>query len=183
MDDKLIPGLLVAMPNLQDPYFQKSVILLCEYHAESAFGVIINRPSSVTIKDIFVEDIPILGKQTTQVLVGGPVQPEFLWTIHSADYKGENTTTISSKLSLSPVQDLIGAMAEDKGPQQFHFGCGYAGWGPGQLDRELREGAWWLTPLSDDLVLDMPYDSRWEAAMKTIGIDPQLTSFFATGEA
>lgn len=183
MDEKLIPGLLVAMPNLQDPYFQKSVILLCEYTSESAFGVIINRPSSVMVKDIFVDEVPLNHSESIPVLVGGPVQPEFLWSIHSTDFKGSSTTPISRKMALSPLQDLLGALANTDPPQKFHFGCGYAGWGPGQLDSELREGAWWLTPLHESLVLELPYESRWEAALKAIGIDPQLTTFFSTGEA
>lgn len=183
MDDKLIPGLLVAMPNLQDPYFQKSVILLCEFNSESAFGVVINRPSSVMIRDIFVEDVPIKTDQSLPVLVGGPVQPEFLWAIHSNDLSGEHSTRVNNRFSLTPVQELIGVLTEDLSPKHLHLGCGYAGWGPGQLDQELREGAWWLTPLSDHLILDMDYGERWEAALKTIGLDPQLTSFPSTGEA
>lgn len=183
MEDKLVPGLLVAMPNLQDPYFQKSVILLCEYDSESAFGVVINRPSSVMVKDIFVEDIKLPHSENLPVLVGGPVQPEFLWAIHSSDYRSESSTHISPKMTLSPVQELLNHTLANVGPQKFHLGCGYAGWGPGQLDKELREGAWWLTPLQDELVLQLPYEQRWVAALESIGIDPNTTSFFSPGEA
>ena len=183
LDEKLTPGLLVALPNLKDPYFQKTVILLCDYNEQSAFGVVINRPSNVRIKDIFEECQELPKALDRPILVGGPVQPEVLWAIHSGDFEGETTTRVNPAISMSSVQELISALGKGTGPALTHMGCGYAGWGPGQLDRELREGAWWLAPMDTDLVMKTPYDHRWQTVLRSIGLDPARTSFYETGEA
>ncbi|CAM2066079.1 UPF0301 protein J3U87_20435 [Sulfidibacter corallicola] len=177
------PSLLVAMPNLRDPYFQKTVVLLCDYTQESAFGVVINRPSPVKVKDIIADQHVLRSDVNTPILVGGPVQPEFLWAVHSPDFVGKSTTEMDFRIHMSSILEVLNALAEGHGPTTYHLGCGYAGWGPGQLSNEIKEGAWWLTPVDIDLVLKMPYTRRWEAVLANIGINPETTSFFQTGEA
>ncbi len=175
--EELAPGLLVAMPSLKDPYFEKTVILLCNYTAESAFGLVVNNPSSIRIKDIIVSDLEFKEDLTAPLLLGGPVQQESLWAIHSRDFSCETTSQVSPAICISGIHEVLGALARQEGPSQYHLGCGYAGWSPGQLDREIEEGAWWLTSLETEFVLDMPYGERWEAILKKIGIDP-LSSFY-----
>ena len=181
LDEQTLPGLLVAMPSLKDSYFEKTVILLCNYTAESAFGLVINKPSSIQIKDIIASNVEGKDTLTEPLLMGGPVQQESLWTIHSNDFEGETTSNISETLGISAIHEVLHAVFEQEGPQHYLLGCGYAGWAPGQLDREIEEGAWWLTALELEFVLELPYEERWEALVKKIGIDP-LEGFFASGE-
>ena len=171
------------MPTLSDPFFQKSVILLCDYTRDTAFGMVINRPSTIRMGDIILDQNTKLDHLNCPILVGGPVQPEFFWAIHSSDFADVSTTKVDLTISMSSVQEVLAGVSRGDGPETFHLGFGYAGWGPGQLDREIREGAWWVAPLNTDLVLKMPYNQRWEAVLQSIGIDPCTTSFFTTGEA
>jgi len=183
MNEIETPSLLVSMPNLNDPFFQKAVILLCDYTPETAFGMIINRPSGLQIKDILVDVEAFSGDLEHPILVGGPVQPELLWAIHSADFNDDTTTQVGSDVHMSSVHEVLEGLSRGTGPRFYHLGSGYAGWGPGQLDGELREGAWWVAPLNDDLILELPYERRWETVLSRIGIDPNTTSFFTPGEA
>ncbi|MBF0287875.1 MAG: YqgE/AlgH family protein [SAR324 cluster bacterium] len=179
--EELTPGLLVAMPSLKDPYFEKSVILLCNYTPESAFGLVVNNPSSIRIKDIIVSDLEFKDNLNSPLLLGGPVQQESLWAIHSEDFSCDTTSQVSPDISISGIHEVLGALAREEGPNHYHLGCGYAGWAPGQLDREIEEGAWWLTSLETEFVLDIPYSERWESILKKIGIDP-LSSFYESND-
>lgn len=183
MDPIQTPVLLVSMPNLNDPFFGKTLILLCDYTQESAYGMVINRPSNLTLRDILVEPGHFKGDLDHPILVGGPVQPELLWAIHSRDYQGDSTTVLQGDLAMSSVQDVLQSISEGNGPKHFHLGSGYAGWGAGQLDQEITEGSWWVADVDDALVLTMDYEARWNTVLQNIGIDPNTTSFFAPGEA
>ncbi len=182
MNEELTPGLLVAMPSLKDPYFEKTVILLCNYTQESAFGLVINNPSSIQIKDILSEQFEAKEELTNPLLLGGPVQPESLWAIHSSDFTGNTTSKVTATIHISSIQEVLSALVQGEGPHYYHLGCGYAGWGEEQLDREIQEGAWWLTELDVNLVLEMPYSERWENILQQIGIDPFTTSFLKNAE-
>ncbi len=182
-NEPLTPGLLVSMPNLNDPYFQKSVILLCDYTEETAFGVVINRPSPICIRDILTEDADLDADENSPILIGGPVQPELLWALHSTDFEGQSTTKLDVTVSLSSVQDVLTGIAEGRGPHTYQLGFGYAGWGPGQLDQELQEGAWWVAPMDAELVLHMPFNRRWETVLQRLGINPFMTSYSDPGQA
>ncbi len=183
MNASLAPGLLVSMPNLNDPYFQKSVILLCEYTDESAFGVVINRPSHIQIQDLLAGDQKLLDVIDVPFLVGGPVQPEFLWSVHTPDFQGESTTVVDIGVHMTSAQEILISLSEGDGPERYHLGFGYAGWGPGQLDRELRDGAWWVAPIDPQLILEMDYLIRWNKVLKDLGIDPLAANFGSTGLA
>jgi putative transcriptional regulator len=180
-EEDLTPGLLVAMPALKDSYFEKTVILLCNYTEESAFGLVINNPSSIRIKDIIASDLKFKDDLTAPLMLGGPVQQESLWAIHSHEFSCDTTSEVSPAISISAIHEVLSAIARKEGPGKYLLGCGYAGWAPGQLDREIEDGAWWLTPLETKFVLEMPFDERWDEILKQIGIDP-LSSFFHSGE-
>lgn len=176
------PALLVSMPNLNDPYFQKTVILLCDYTQEHAYGMVINRPSTLQAEEILADTSQFIRPVEGPLLVGGPVSPEFMWSLHSEDFQEPGTTRLG-KVCMSPIQEVLRGISCGGGPQKYLLGSGYAGWGAGQLDRELTEGAWWIAPLDPDLILETPYDQRWETVLHTLGIDPVATCFSATGEA
>jgi len=179
-DKGYAPAILVAMPSLKDSFFEKSVILLCDYSIEGALGFVINNPSSVNIKDILSGDLSIKDSLNTPLLFGGPVEQEYLWTIHSQDFKSKSTKQVTSSICLSGIYEVLGAISKNEGPEKFHMGCGYAGWGPGQLDLEIERDSWWLAKIETELVLKMDYSHRWDFVLNQIGIDP-LSGYFNNG--
>ncbi len=178
-----VPGLLVALPGLQDGYFEKSVVLLCNYDAQGAFGLVVNQPASAQVREILAdESLHENPAFACPLLLGGPVQQsQMFWAVHGPDYETEATTAISEQLRLSSAQEVIRALAEDRGPSQYLLGCGYSGWGAEQLDREIQEETWWLGPLDAEVVMDLEYEQRWESALHSIGIDPFTASFVKAG--
>ena len=104
-----------------------------------------------------------------------------LFGLHSSDFSVEETTVLSPKINLSSAQDVLYSLATGQEVRSYHFGSGYAGWGAGQLDREIQEESWWLGPLDELLVLDLDYEMRWETTMDNLGFDPLTTAFSQTG--
>ncbi len=166
------PSLLVAMPGL-DGYFKHSIILLCDYTQKSASGFVINIPTPFLIKDVLKSDIDC--KIESPLLLGGPVQSDFFWSLHSNDFCDENTALITPKLSLSPLQVVVDAILKNQGPKEYHFGCGYAGWGENQLDDEIKQGAWWLTDIDYNIAFEIQHQQRWLRLMQSLGIDPDVS--------
>ncbi len=160
------------MPNLQDPYFSKTVILLCNYDQDGAFGLVMNQPSTLQVKEVLTDAFKDHPAFEVPLLVGGPVQPESFWAVHTNDFEGESTSRLSPGLNLSAAPDVLKALIEDHGPSQYHLGCGYAGWGAKQLDHEIEDESWWLGPLEQDLLLSLDYPARWETLLQRWGIDP-----------
>ncbi len=175
------PAILVAMPSLKDSFFEKTVILLCDYSEEGALGFVINNPSSVSIKDILSGDLSIKNSLSIPLLFGGPVEQERLWTIHSQDFKSKTTTKVTPTIYLSDIYEVLSAVSKNEGPEKFHMGCGYAGWSAGQLDQEIERDSWWLADINTELVLEMDYSQRWDFVLNQIGIDP-LSSYFSIGD-
>jgi len=176
-----VPGILVAMPALKDTFFNKSVILLCRYDEEGAFGLVMNHPTPTLVKEILPQEMQENVPDNIPLLLGGPVQPESFWAVHSPDFSAEETTILSPKINLSSAQDVLDSLSNGNEVQSYHFGCGYAGWGAGQLDREIQEESWWLGPLDELLLLDLEYDLRWEKTMNNLGFDQLTTTFSQTG--
>ena len=176
-----VPGILVAMPTLRDTYFEKSVILLCSYDAEGAFGLVMNHPSTTQVKDVLSEELQENAVFDIPLLVGGPVQPESFWAVHSADFSVEETTILSPKINLSSAHDILSPLAAGHTVESYQFGSGYAGWAAGQLDREIQEESWWLGPLDESLLLDLDYELRWDKTMENLGFDLLTTTFSQTG--
>jgi len=176
-----IPGILIAMPTLDNTYFEKSIILLCNYNAEGAFGLIMNRPSSTKVKEILSPELNSNNTFNVPVLIGGPVEPDSFWAIHTSDISIEETTSISKKINLSSAKNLLSTLAAGQKVQSYQFGIGYSGWGPGQLDREINEESWWLGPLDESILIDIEYELRWEKTMESLGFDLLTTTFSQTG--
>ena len=176
-----VPGILVAMPAIKDTFFNKSVILLCRYDEEGAFGLVMNRPTTTLVKEILTEEMQENVAADIPLLLGGPVQPESFWAVHSSDFSVEETTVLSPKINLSSAQDVLYSLANGQDVRSYHIGYGYAGWGAGQLDWEIQEESWWLGPLDELLLLDLDYKLRWETTMDNLGFDPLTTAFSQTG--
>jgi putative transcriptional regulator len=171
IEGKHKPQILVAMPSLKDGYFDKSVILLCEYNESGAMGFVINSPSTTSVDDLLCE-LGLNGhpSQNKPIMIGGPVQPELCWVVHTADYAGRSTTPLGSSLALSAAQEVLTSITEGAAPRDYLLGVGYAGWGPGQLDREIEQEAWWLAELDPLAILSMTCDDRWEQVMEQLGL-------------
>ena len=151
------PGILVSMPALKDSYFEKTVILLCSYDHEGAFGLVMNHPSNALVKDFLSEDIKENDVFNIPILVGGPVQPDSFWAVHTSDFSVEETTVISPNINLSSAQDLLVPLSKGQVVESYQFGSGYAGWSAGQLDREIQEESWWLGPLDENILFETEF--------------------------
>tara|TARA_Y100001970_G_C14189975_1_gene834770 strand:- start:1129 stop:1680 length:552 start_codon:yes stop_codon:yes gene_type:complete len=181
MTESEIPGILVAMPSLENTYFEKSIILLCNYNAEGAFGLVMNRPSPTKVHELVSSELKNKEVFNTPILLGGPVEPNSFWSIHSSEISIQDTTKISEKLNLSSAQEILSFLSKGHQISSYQFGIGYSGWGPGQLDREINEESWWLAPLNESVLIDIEYDLRWEKTMENLGFDLLNTTFSQTG--
>jgi putative transcriptional regulator len=160
--------LLISEPYLPDPNFQRTVILLCEYNEEGAFGFVLNRPSEVTLNEI----IEVNSTFKEQVFVGGPVQHDTLHFLHTASEYLSGGTEVYDRLfwggdfeQLTSLIDTGQAINED-----FRFFVGYSGWGPQQLDVEIEENSWILAPpLDSSKILSTPADDLWQVVLKNLG--------------
>lgn len=165
---------LIAMPSLADPNFSRTVTLLCEHTNEGALGVVINRALSISLGEIF-EQLDIDPRQARNsdapVYQGGPVQVENGFVLHEPIGDWESTMPVSDTLGLSTSQDILHAIAEDRGPDNWLVTLGYAGWGPGQLEQELSNNAWLNGPADNNIVFRLPEEQRWQAAATKLGVD------------
>jgi len=181
-EHSLAGQLLVAMPNLGDPNFDHTVTFVCEHSAEGALGITINRPLGMELGAVFEQlqidnDAPSLINQP--VLCGGPVQTGRGFVLHEAALDWEATTEVAPAIFVTTSQDILTDMAAGKGPKRTLMALGYAGWGAGQLDEEIRENAWLTVPASAQLVFDTPLEKRWRAAAESIGINLSTLSLGA----
>ena len=170
---------LLSMPNLADPNFYQTVTCICEHNENGAMGIIINRVHhSLTAKDIF-EELTIEyenGLEQTPIHLGGPVHLGEIFVLHGPPFTWEASIMITSNLAMSNTRDILESIAMGKDPQSFIITLGCAGWGPGQLDSELKQNAWLTYPIFEENIFNMPVDVRWEEAVKKMGIDPSLIS-------
>jgi putative transcriptional regulator len=171
----LAPALLLSMPQLIDPNFHKSVVLLCEHEPEGAFGLIVNRPSDIAAAAAVRLDPPVDQPNELPLLLGGPVEPQRGWilTAQPPEHVEHRGLGAGLFLSASPVLLRRALMARPL-PKRTHVLAGYAGWGPGQLDTELAESAWLIMPVELDLIFEIPAAASWEMAIRRLGADPHL---------
>lgn len=169
--------LLVALPTLQDPNFEHSVVYVCSHSEEGAMGVVLNKPSTVTLGQVF-EQMEITPEDLTAedqpVFVGGPVQEEQGFVLHTAEQLWDQSLTVNDYSALTSSRDILEAIAAGGGPRSFQLLLGYAGWGPGQLESELQQDAWLPAPASRNLLFDTPFTDLREAAAQSLGIDMSL---------
>ncbi len=166
--------LLIAMPGMADPNFSTTVTLICEHNEDGALGIIVNRPLTLDLGGLFEQlDLetsdPIIA--ANPVLMGGPVGPERGFVLHSAGKSYESSLPVSKEIHLTLSRDIIDALASGEGPEKSLVALGYAGWEAGQLEDEILANSWLNVPATTDIVFDLPFDDRWEAAARTLGID------------
>jgi putative transcriptional regulator len=171
----LAPALLVSMPQLIDPNFARSLVLLCEHGPEGAFGLIVNKPSEIAAAAAVRIEPKIPVPNELPLLVGGPVEPERGWILTAAPPDTSEAQNIGAGLFLSASPLLLRrVLTAQPAPSRTHVLAGYAGWGPGQLDAELAESSWLIMPVELDLIFEVPAPAAWETAIRRLGADPHL---------
>jgi putative transcriptional regulator len=168
---------IIAMPNLADPNFFHTVAYLCQHNKDGALGIVINRSTDMKLGEIFKQMDIIVTSDTaaeTPVFAGGPVQQERGFVVHTTGGNWNATMAISKTLSLTTSRDVLEAIATGTGPAHYLVALGYAGWGAGQLEKEIKENAWLNTPCGQQVLFDTPVNLRWSAAADQIGIDINL---------
>lgn len=172
--------LLIAMPGMADPNFSETVTLICEYNAEGALGIVINRPLTLRLGGLLEQlDVPEINTDvaTLPVLDGGPVARERGFVLHEPGFSYDSSVAVSADIQLTLSRDVLDAMATGEGPQKAIVALGYAGWEPGQLEAEIRANTWLNVPATPELVFDVAFTDRWHVATRSLGIDiSQLSS-------
>jgi putative transcriptional regulator len=172
--DFLTNQFLIAMPAMTDSNFAQTVTFIWEHNADGALGIIINRPLQMRLLDVFEQlKMPtaegVYGHQ--QVLQGGPVQTDRGFVVHQIGGQWEHTRQVSPRLQVTTSPDILKAMAGGSGPDTALVALGYAGWSAGQLETELAQNAWLTAPCDERILFDTPYEQRWRAAGRLLGVD------------
>lgn len=171
--------LLIAMPALADPNFRNSVTCISEHNDDGAVGIVISQVHEGLNARIVFEELGISFSDRAESIpihIGGPVHVNELFVLHGPPLEWGTSLAITDHLALSNSREVLEAIAQDAGPSQFLISLGCAGWAPGQLEWELSQNAWLISPLNREILFDLPVTSRWENAIKNLGIDPQLLS-------
>ena len=178
--DFLDGQLLIAMPGMGDPRFERSVVFMCAHSAEGAMGLIINKPAAELQFAELLKQLKIkVGETHPKICVhfGGPVEHGRGFVLHSAEYEVEDSSLqVSPEFAMTATVDILKDMAEGGGPNRALLALGYAGWGPGQLEKEIQSNGWLIAGADPDLVFTDKDCDKWEAALGKIGIDPRLLS-------
>lgn len=171
--NSLANHLLIAMPSLQDPNFEKTVVYLCEHHEDGSVGLIINRPMQFHLSLVFeqLNIEPIRVEQNRQpLLFGGPVQPERGFVIHKQAGGWRSSLFLQDEVTVTTSNDIIRAIAQDVGPKDALVTLGYASWMDNQLEQEVMNNMWLVCPYRSEILYDVPFDQRWEYAGLSIGV-------------
>ena len=181
-DAEFLSGrLLIAMPGIEDPRFEQALVLICAHTPEHAMGITLNRPlDGVTVPDL----LDRLGVKTTielppqLVLAGGPVERERGFVLHTNDFRApDSTVPVAEGVSLTATRDVLQAMGDPAiRPHRSTLALGYAGWGPGQLEREIRENVWLTCDVHLSLVFDDDYAEKWSRALAMLGVNAATLS-------
>ncbi len=166
--------MLIAMPAMADPNFSRSVTLMCQHNEEGAIGITINRQSGFTLGELLFQlNIPCDSQEISSMIVleGGPVSPERGFVLHSPFEGYDSSIKINDDIMVTTSRDVLAAIAAGKGPQQFLVALGYAGWGDGQLESEMRENAWLSVPADKGILFESSVQNRWEKAVGILGIN------------
>ncbi|WP_419903605.1 YqgE/AlgH family protein [Kiloniella sp.] len=171
--------LLIAMPQMTDPRFSRSVIYVCAHNEDGAMGLVVNQLiESLTFVDLLEQ----LGIKKTdaasqiRVHFGGPVECGRGFVLHSSEYQQDSTMLVAGTIAMTATLDILNDIANNEGPNKSLLALGYAGWGPGQLTEELHQNGWLIADHDEDILFGSDLINKWDLAMSKIGIDPNLLS-------
>jgi putative transcriptional regulator len=175
-DEGLAPSLLLAMPQLDDPNFNRAVVLLCRHNDEGALGFIVNRPVHVTAKELLALEPPLETDTPLSVWEGGPVSQERGWLLCRQAPSDASNLEVCDGLFMSNSPALLRRILDGDPrncePDRSRLFLGYSGWGPAQLDNELATSSWLNAPLDLDMVFTTPPEDLWERAIRSLGVEP-----------
>jgi putative transcriptional regulator len=179
--------MLIAMPTMGDPRFERSLIFMCAHSENGAMGIIVNKRAPMLSFAELLERLDITRNEehiklpgaieSMPVQFGGPVEPGRGFVLHTADYySSETTLPIDEGVALTATLDILRAIAQGTGPRRVLLALGYAGWGPGQLDDEIQRNGWLHCPADEELLFGGDLESKYAAALRKIGVDPSMLS-------
>ena len=174
--------ILIAMPAMADPRFSQCVIYMCAHTPEGAMGLVLNRPVvRPTFADLLkqLKVVPSPPARQVRLCAGGPVENARGFVLHTVDWVGEGSLRVNDELALTASLDVLQAIAGGGGPRECVLALGYAGWGPGQLDREMQENAWLSGPADEPLLFDAEHDTKWRRAFARLNVDLSMLSHVA----
>jgi len=165
---------LIAMPTMENSFFSKTVIYICEHNDQGALGLVINRPMDMSLTGLF-KQLGIAVKDTlnnhSTVCLGGPVQMECGFVLHQPIGQWQSTLEITQELGMTTSLDILKAIANAEGPNQILVAMGYAGWAAGQIEQEMAQNDWLSVPANIEVIFDLPLEKRLPAAMDLLGVD------------
>ncbi len=172
--NSLAPTLLIAMPQMVDPNFARSVVLLCRHETEGAMGLVVNRPSETRVSQLLDVEPPLVRDSGLAAWEGGPVDNQRGWLLLGHDPGDGDAVAIAPGLFISPSLATLRATIEQESVQlgDVRFFLGYAGWGGQQLESELAQSAWLTADVSRQILFATPAEEMWEAAIRSLGIEP-----------
>lgn len=175
-EESLAPSLLLAMPQMRDPNFERSVVLLCEHGGEGTMGLVINRPTTTTVVSVVQIEAIDGANENLPVWIGGPVDTSRAWILSADDPGTPERIQLNEQLFLAASSEALRLCltASPQTQNRYRFLLGYAGWAPGQLEGELAASAWLNAPLDLDIVFNTPAEQMWNEAIKRLGVDPLL---------
>ncbi len=171
--------LLIAMPNMEDPRFRRTVICVCAHSPSGAMGLVLNKPLErlsfeALLRQVNVEPLP--PARTIRLVAGGPVEESRGFVLHSGEWSADGSMPVEGGLGLTASLDILKAIAGGGGPRDCVLALGYAGWGPGQLDAEIQQNAWLSVDADEALLFDAEAGTKWRRALAKLKVDPLLLS-------
>jgi putative transcriptional regulator len=165
---------LIAMPNMADPYFSRTLTYICEHNDQGALGLVVNRPIDMTLQALFERlSLTMRDPETADapIYFGGPVQTDRGFVLHAPAGTWQSTLRVRDAIGLTTSKDILEAVGRGEGPSRILVTLGYAGWSPGQLEHEIGQNAWLTVEASDAIIFDLPAEERLPAAMELLGVD------------
>ena len=167
------------MPNMADPHFSRTLTYICEHNAQGAVGIVVNRPTELTLSRLFERiQVPLdsadMGREP--VYYGGPVQTDHGFVLHLPVGSWNATLAVQDRVGLTTSKDILEAVGKGEGPAKLLVTLGYSGWGAGQLESEIKQNAWLTVEAQDAILFDIPAGDRLQAAMGILGVDYALLS-------
>ncbi|OAM31088.1 hypothetical protein A7P95_00885 [Eikenella longinqua] len=166
---------LIAMPDMQDNFFAESVVYICSYSAEGCMGVIINKPSPLLLRQVLTaqqHELPVRPADE-YILVGGPVQADRGFVLHTPVGNWLSSIAINDNLALTSSGDILNHLHDEQQVKQSLLFMGYTGWSAGQLERELADNSWLTVPANEQILFELPADQRYHAALALLNITPE----------
>ena len=177
--DNLTGHFLIAMPSLNDGFFNQAVTYICEHDESGSFGLIINQETTITLKQV-LNEMKIEGgdnyNEDLSIFIGGPVDQGRGFILHRPTGNWSSSLAVKNDVALTTSKDILQAIANNEGPEDCIVALGYAGWAAGQLEQEMASNTWLSCPADEQIIFNTPVEERWKAAAKLIGIDLSLLS-------